>query len=188
MVKQKQKPATIPIVGMHRSGTSLTTNWLNGLGLNVGNSLYAATKDNPAGHFEDNDFLEFHRDILHKNGYIDYKVNKSPTFHYSKYHKEKAAMLIQLKNKLQTQWGWKEPRTALLLDFWHPLLNNPKYLFIYRNYSTTVDSLLRREYSKFDRPGLDNKVLSPIYKIRYKNRITDYKNKFLQIWIISFYV
>ena len=42
----------VPILGMHRSGTSLTTRLLNLLGLHLGDDLQAAADDNQAGFWE----------------------------------------------------------------------------------------------------------------------------------------
>ncbi len=59
---------TLIVVGMHRSGTSLTANWLARSGLFVGDTLLANRVDNPMGHFEDESFLHLHEDILKANG------------------------------------------------------------------------------------------------------------------------
>ena len=48
------------IVGMHRSGTSLITQWLYRCGLSIGNKLAPADIGNVEGYFEDSDFLKLH--------------------------------------------------------------------------------------------------------------------------------
>jgi hypothetical protein len=45
-------------------------------------------------------------------------------------------------------WGWKEPRATLFLDFWRATLPDLKFLALYRHYAQVVDSLLRREKGK----------------------------------------
>ena len=52
------------ILGMHRSGTSVTANWLNLCGLNLGDELYGASKFNKNGYYEDIEFLELHMKIF----------------------------------------------------------------------------------------------------------------------------
>ncbi|MBN1565281.1 MAG: hypothetical protein JXA10_15660, partial [Anaerolineae bacterium] len=46
------------------------------------------------------------------------------------------------------QWGWKEPRTTVLLDFWHSLLPEMKVLVVYRHYAQVADSMLRRDLNR----------------------------------------
>lgn len=41
-------------------------------------------------------------------------------------------------------WGWKDPRTSLFLSFWHKLLPNARFLFVYRHPIEVLLSLLRR--------------------------------------------
>jgi hypothetical protein len=49
---------------MHRSGTSLISQWLSHCGLHLGERLLGPGIGNAEGHFEDLDFLEFHEQIL----------------------------------------------------------------------------------------------------------------------------
>jgi len=50
---------TLIIAGMHRSGTSLISQWLNRCGLNLGENMIGASSGNVEGHFEDIDFIAF---------------------------------------------------------------------------------------------------------------------------------
>ena len=52
------------VVGMHRSGTSLITNWLYRCGLQIGEHLLEPGEGNVEGHFEDVEFLKIHEEIL----------------------------------------------------------------------------------------------------------------------------
>ena len=58
------KSKVIAITGMHRSGTSLLANLLNQAGLSLGEKLLGPMDSNPKGHFEDYDFLKFHKELL----------------------------------------------------------------------------------------------------------------------------
>jgi hypothetical protein len=40
-------------------------------------------------------------------------------------------------------WGWKDPRTTLMLDFWHELMPQARYLLVYRSPWDVADSILR---------------------------------------------
>ena len=52
------------IVGMHRSGTSLTTSVLSKSGLDIGSNLLGSGVGNEEGHFENLEFVDFHRKML----------------------------------------------------------------------------------------------------------------------------
>ena len=52
---------------MHRSGTSLTSNWLHQCGLFLGENLIGPDIGNKFGHFENEDFLHLHVQTLRQN-------------------------------------------------------------------------------------------------------------------------
>ena len=139
-------PRVLVVAGMHRSGTSLIANWLSRCGLNVGDELLQGKTDNPAGHYEDLSFLHLHQDILRENS-LDHLVVGHQTIMIPEKHRIQAQTLIDAKQTC-AQWGWKDPRTALFLDFWHSLLPDMKMLVVYRPYALVADSLLRREYKR----------------------------------------
>lgn len=128
---------------MHRSGTSLLANWLAYCGLDLGDETIPGDYSNPAGHYEDQAFVAFHRDILRENG-LDYLVSKRHMLVISETQRVRAKQLI-LSRTAKNRWGWKDPRTALFLDFWKSLLPDLRVLVVYRHYAQVVDSLLRRE-------------------------------------------
>ena len=142
---------TLIIAGMHRSGTTLTARWLHQCGLFIGDDLLKSKYDhaNPDGnHYEDLAFLQLHRRILSANqldtqGYLtDEAISINPRFH-------EAAQTIIHDRQQHAQWGWKEPRTCLLMDFWREHLPGAYVLLVYRHYENVADSLLRR---KLDHP------------------------------------
>lgn len=134
------------ITGMHRSGTSLTAQYLNYCGLNIGNNLLTNNFINQGttygGHHEDREFLNFHQRILARK-----KIYGFPTEEFKLpvniFDKRKALKLLTRRKDLN-QWGWKDPRTTLFLDFWDEIIEKPKYLFLIRHPLSVVDSLIRR--------------------------------------------
>lgn len=54
----------IIIAGMHRSGTSLTASLLQNLGVNIGKQLVGVDYGNIKGHFENVDFVDFHKSVF----------------------------------------------------------------------------------------------------------------------------
>ncbi len=134
------------IAGMHRSGTSLLANWLSRCGLDVGDDLLRQDPSNPAGHYEDILFLQLHKDILADNG-LDYLVGDDRPLVVNDEYRARAQAIVESR-QANSQWGWKEPRTVLFLDFWQTRLPDVKVLVVYRHYTHVVDLLLRREYNR----------------------------------------
>ena len=140
------------ITGMHRSGTSLVSQYLSESGFHLGNNLLDFDSFSPDsaynGHHEDKDFYEFHVQILARKRNYGFPTNEfGLPVRVKKSDRQKAIELIAFRSHL-SQWGWKDPRTALFLDFWHEIIDNPKYLFLYREPLLVVDSLLRRGTDK----------------------------------------
>lgn len=136
------------ILGMHRSGTSLVSNWINECGINLGNRLLGPASSNRNGHYEDMDFLDLHEQLLQFNGYNSTGLYDVEEIKIDKYFVEKFKSNIELKNKLNDQWGWKEPRTCLFLDFYKNNILDPTFLVLFRDADSVVDSLLRRKFKE----------------------------------------
>jgi hypothetical protein len=132
------------LVGMHRSGTSLAAALLRSAGVNVGNRLMEGNWSNPHGHFEDLDFVEFHRAALarlgcHHDGWVAAGLPELPPEIV-----EDARAILERKGKDGQPWGWKDPRTTLFLRLWLELLPRAKLVLIYRAPWEVIDSLYRR--------------------------------------------
>jgi hypothetical protein len=131
------------IAGMHRSGTSLAAALLQSSGLDVGKRLMGAGEFNPKGHFENLDFVEFHRSVLESLGLHEAGWTLQNHLELT-YAQVQQAQAIVAQNQVAPVWGWKDPRTTLFLDFWARLLPDAKFLLLYRAPWEVVDSLLRR--------------------------------------------
>ncbi len=147
---EKSIEAPLVVTGMHRSGTSLTAAFLQSLGIHLGEQFWQADQHNAKGYFEDVDFLQFQRSLLadccpqNDGGWIDWgwteneQLDRSQFFHYT----NEAKQLLQNRQHLSI-WGWKDPRTTLLLDFWQELLPEAYFLLVYRFPWDVIDSILR---------------------------------------------
>ncbi len=138
------------IAGMHRSGTSLISNWLNSCGLNLGETLLGAGIGNAEGHFEDIDFFRYHEDTLEAHHLSRFGMVTQPLTALSDYQKEKLKSIIEFKNKMNSQWGWKDPRTCLFLAHYRELIPDAYYLNIIRDYKSTVSSLITRDFKQHE--------------------------------------
>lgn len=177
------------ITGMHRSGTSLITQWLHACGLHVGARLVGPAIGNEDGHFEDLDFFNFHRSSLHTqqlpdSGFIHHTVKNLPVRQLLQLR-----TLLQHKNNAQLQWGWKDPRTCLFLDLYRRLLPQARYLVIWRRYQRVVSSLITRLYEEDVAAHKQQKNISNWWwnltkRKQHKTTLCEkYGEHFLKIWI-----
>lgn len=132
------------IAGMHRSGTSLITQWLHRCGLHVGENLLGKGIGNDDGHFEDMEFYQFHLQALRSRDLPESGFVETPAPGFTEEEKERLKAIIGHKNQLATDWGWKDPRTCLYLNDYNQLLPSARYLVIFRDFRSTVSSLLVR--------------------------------------------
>jgi hypothetical protein len=180
---------TLMVVGMHRSGTSLITNWLHHCGLQVGERLLEANLGNVEGHFEDVEFLRIHEEILESNDLDSGGLVYDKDIDISLYQVEKLKSVIKVKNQRYKQWGWKEPRTCLFLNLYRELLPNSKYLVIVRDYQSVVNSLLKREFSLVEEKYLSRKLFKRMIWVYLRRRRKEKKlyhdnaEYFLKVWI-----
>ncbi|HEV3460088.1 MAG TPA: glycosyltransferase [Thermoanaerobaculia bacterium] len=127
------------VTGMHRSGTSLLASFLRAAGINLGETFYPADGANPLGYFEDLEFLELQREMmlactLDESGWRDFGWTESQRLDFSQLSsfRSRAEALVRKRQGAARLWGWKDPRTTILLDFWDEILPSARYLFIYR--------------------------------------------------------
>jgi len=180
---------TLIIAGMHRSGTSLITHWLNACGLHLGEDFLGAGLGNTDGHYEDMEFLKLHEEILESNNLPSTGLIEESEVGVSAYHKEKLKSIIKVKNNRYDQWGWKDPRTCLFLDTYKELIPDAKYLIIVRDYKEVVSSLLHRDFKVYEKKYLARNWASRlVWKTfrRAKHLKRFYKERadhYMKVWI-----
>ena len=140
----QNQPIVLIITGMHRSGTSLVARYLQQCGLHIGERILNPDIGNPLGYYEDIEILQFHKDILVKLGVDAFLTDETKLPLRIDDTDQKRAHELVYSKSVKSQWGWKEPRTTLFLDFWDKILNNARYLFLFRHPLLVVDSLVRR--------------------------------------------
>ncbi|WP_461450640.1 sulfotransferase [Mucilaginibacter sp.] len=180
---------TLIIAGMHRSGTSLITHWLNECGLQLGENFLPASIGNTDGHYEDIEFLKLHEEILHDNHLPETGLTDEHNIPVSLYHREKLKSVIRVKNKLYPQWGWKDPRTCLFLDTYKELIPDARYLIVVRDYNAVVSSLLQRDFKSIEnkylaRGPFDRFIWKTFRRTRRLQRFYNEKAEdYLKVWI-----
>jgi hypothetical protein len=181
--------APLVIAGMHRSGTSLVANWLASCGLELGDQLVVADFSNVGGHYEDRAFLDLHRDILATND-TDHLITDDRPLSVSPAQRARAEQIVTARvankaNEAANQWGWKEPRTTVLLDFWQSLLPDMKVLVVYRHYAQVADSMLRRDLNRRrSKPNWPRKArrLRARIALQYSFLNIPLARTYLQVW------
>ncbi len=141
----------ICIIGMHRSGTSMVAHLLRSAGLELGpseNIYLDSVEDNPEGHFEHKAFHKINETLLaHFGGSWDNPPQLKPDWEYDPTLSEisrNAKKLLQEFNEYP-HWGWKDPRTTILLPFWTSLIANLHFVICVRNPLEVAQSLARRD-------------------------------------------
>lgn len=128
---------------MHRSGTSLVTSVLEQAGLFIGHDISGSGHGNLRGHFEDRDFYRLHENMLAAAGETCFSAGDDFEPPGIDGFEHRARTLIAERDG-HPLWGWKDPRTCLFLDYWHPKLPDARYLFLYRHPVDVALSLWRR--------------------------------------------
>ncbi|WRH65131.1 MAG: sulfotransferase [Planktothrix sp. GU0601_MAG3] len=165
----------IIIAGMHRSGTSLTASLLKDLGVNIGKQLVGADYGNIKGHFENVDFVDFHKSIFKSNNIDELGCLFSGEISLTETEIETAKKLIEINQDSSSAWGWKDPRTTLFLDFWHQLLPQAKFILVYRSPWEVIDSLYRRatDATLLDHPEIAIQMWS-----NYNRKVLEFYHKY----------
>lgn len=151
-MKRAEASAAAPlcVVGMHRSGTSLTARMLAVLGVDFGGerSLFAPDPvDNPDGYGEQRPFVELDDELLHALG----GHASEPPAPAGGWEREEAigpylerAHALTRSAFSREPWGFKDPRASLLVPFWqlaHPEL---RFVVCVRNPAEVAESMARR--------------------------------------------
>ncbi len=138
----------------------------------MGKSLVGAMRGNTRGHFEDTGLVELHDSILRDNGCHMY----SPTdaLRISERRISEAREILEDKANSSKFVGWKDPRTSLFLEFWAEQVPDCKFVFLFRNPFSVIDSLRRR--------GTDRRIkifpwLPATAWLRYNRAILEFRNK-----------
>ncbi len=176
---------------MHRSGTSLATQWLYKCGLQIGDQLAGPGRGNVEGHFEDLDFLHLHESILTNNNQPSTGFVTAALTEIDKNSVVSIQSLLKFKNNLNQQWGWKEPRTCLFLEQYRYLIPSAKYFVLYRNFNDVVDSLIRRDFKNQESKFLKKSNSLSLFVWKHYKRRRQLKalhkekaSAYLKVWII----
>jgi hypothetical protein len=145
------------ITGMHRSGTSLVTSWLEQCGLAIHDGrVLGPYSGNPKGHFEDLDFYELQSAAILRldQASFGWKLRGVEPRAFDDDHLAAALSLIEKRNLKYPLWGWKDPRSVIYLDQWKRLIPSLKVLLLWRPCAEVAASLVSRSGSQESYPGV----------------------------------
>jgi len=144
----------IVVLGMHRSGTSAIARSLEVLGVDLGDNLMpAAPKINDKGFWEDLDIYKLNVEMLDsiKSGWDNLLPLSESDVQYLKDQNFniKAKEILLAKTAKFSVFGFKDPRTAKLIEFWKSVIAEcgfaATYVLAIRNPASVCNSLSTRD-------------------------------------------
>lgn len=148
------KKRIVVVLGMHRSGTSAIARSLKALSVELGDNLMPPVPgNNDLGFWEDMDIYRLNERLFAKVGTAWDRlssVSVSPllgeAFASERYE---ASALIERKLAATPVFGFKDPRTAILLPFWKCVFEDlgieDRYVLALRNPLEVAESLRKRD-------------------------------------------
>src|SRR5262245_28438813 len=120
---------------MHRSGTSLAARALNLLGVDLGSEAGLARPgpiENPKGFWERKAIKELNEELLASfGGSWSEPPDLEPGWEHSPAlaaFRDQAKALLEEEFASSELYGWKDPRSSILLPFWKLLVPDLSYL------------------------------------------------------------
>ena len=147
----------VVVLGMHRSGTSLLANFLDGLKVHLGNELLPADENNPEGYWEHAGIVRLHAEILElldrqwigSKGSLPYPAQwwRAPAL--APRRARLAEIVAREVSSAGGLWGFKDPRTSRLLPMWKEIFRSldlePIYLLAIREPNAVTASVVARD-------------------------------------------
>lgn len=150
----------IIIIGMHRSGTSMITRYLEESGIYMGSKKSMGPNEETVLFQRLNEFIFAQKNITWDNSYNNVFSNEFLRDNLSRVIKNLLSNPIRTgryfgsrynifgKNLLNfdVDWGWKDPKSTLNLDVWSKVFPDARIIHIYRNPLDVASSLRSREF------------------------------------------
>ena len=139
-------PLAVPILGMHRSGTSCLTRTLHLAGLHLGDDLInEGHADNLEGYWEARPAVAINDRVLRLAGgsWRDVPANLPGDAETSTRIRAFLGTLL-----VRPVAGWKDPRTCLTMDVWNEIFPEARLLHVTRHPLDVAISIQRREVQR----------------------------------------
>lgn len=142
----------ITILGMHRSGTSSLAGSLEAAGLPLGEVRREGGDSNQKGHHEPGEVIRLHDDVLMTSRGAWHLPPATITWSQEQRGRRDAFIAGHADQPL---WGWKEPRTLLVIDGWLEVLPQLEMVGTFRHPLVVARSLKRRHGNDTPRMWLE---------------------------------
>lgn len=172
MPSRRARPALI-VAGMHRSGTSVVSLAIQQLGIDLGGAG-DRSPHNPEGYGEDLEVVALHRRLFRAafegseeraGHHHDWGYDPDETFDAASFgHIEEEVDAFLDRGDGDGPWGWKDPRTTLVLDQWTAALDDPRVLLVVRRPAEVAASMAALGEGPWQDPVLPHRIW------RYYNR------------------
>jgi len=150
--KPDERPRVITVLGMHRSGTSSLVGSLESAGLPLGEVRREGGDSNEKGHREPGEVIRLHDDVLMNSRGAWHLPPASVSWSQEQQTRRDAFIAAHAGEPL---WGWKEPRTLLVIDGWLEALPQLEMVGTFRHPSVVARSLKRRHGNDTPRMWLE---------------------------------
>ena len=162
MTTSKHNSTALIVLGMHRSGTSMTTGLLKSAGVHLGQALLKAQADNVKGFYENSAVVDADEALLRDMNYLWDDIRFLPDHWWEQpicqTYESKMRDILRDEFGESPLWGLKDPRMCLLLPFWRNLLNtytnDVRYIIVVRSLEAIAQSLKKRNGFSFEKSGL----------------------------------
>jgi len=151
-------PRIVVLLGMHRSGTSLTASILEALGVEFGNDFIPANENNPKGYFENTAIsraqLRLNRLLNRRpftaSGLVDYPQAFWQDRLALEFVDELEMLVSKMLDNTPGSCGFKDPHTIKLLPLWQKVFERlgitPLYLLAVRHPAEVAASVVKRDH------------------------------------------
>jgi hypothetical protein len=184
-------PRTVCVLGMHRSGTSLVARLLNLLGVYLGpdEHLMEATSNNPRGYWEHRQITNLDEEVLARLGG---SWDEPPSISVDVFAvpeladlRREARAIVDSDFADSPLWGWKDPRTCLVLPFWQLVVPPSRYILCLRNPLDVARSLARSDgvgcglalWLRYTKDSLDYTRGHPRLLVFYEDMFRDWRSE-----------
>jgi GT2 family glycosyltransferase len=155
-----QPRPVVVVLGMHRSGTSLLSNMLHVLGVDMADTTDHVSPKNPGGFWERPELVAIHDEILDAIGrpiaLPSHVLPFAPAWWRSKPVQALKPKLVDYVGeqlaKSSNPWGFKDPRTCRLLPLWWEVFRElnlePVYINAFRAPSEAAVSMSQKSSAR----------------------------------------
>jgi len=120
------------VLGMHKSGTTLVSQILHNSGINMGEFDEGISYDK-GNKYERQDPLALDMRIMGKTEYTDLDVTPGHALQLTDQQRTQMKEIIESCQEKYSDWGFKDPRAALLYQLWAEELPEHKLIVVFRS-------------------------------------------------------